>query len=97
MVAHRVRLQQMRMHHELASNNEMPVCMCLDNPGKEYLARVPSRSSRPLRLRLVPGQYQVEWFDPTQGLFLSPGIIEVEGRSVFRQPSAGSVLHLQAV
>jgi len=47
---------------------------CLSNPGRQYLAYQP-KAGNPVRLKLNPGEYIFEWFDPGSGKTVETGKI----------------------
>jgi hypothetical protein len=69
---------------------------CLVNPGAEYLVYQPY--SKPLTLQLVPGKYQIEWFNPATNLVATIGSVTASsGEQSFTAPFAGdAVLYLVA-
>jgi hypothetical protein len=45
---------------------------CVANPGKQYLAFQPNKGER-IKLKLEPGRYRYEWFNPATGETVSKG------------------------
>ena len=69
---------------------------CLANPGKESLVYVPDSWDVTIDLTDFPGTYEVEWFDPDNGVFRKDEIIvggyKVRMTSPFE--TEGAVLHI---
>ena len=57
---------------DLKQCKPMPAGYCLANPGKQYLAFQPKKGE-PIKLKLKPGTYRHEWFDPATGKTVSKG------------------------
>lgn len=60
--ARKMDLAQTRPTPEIASTK-----YCLANPGKQYLVYRPEGQTGPVTVKLEPGTYRLEWFDPTSG------------------------------
>jgi len=69
---------------------------CLANPGVEYLIYQPY--AKPFTVRLSPGTYQVEWFNPTTNVVSAIGSVTASASErSFTPPFAGdAVLYLRA-
>jgi hypothetical protein len=69
---------------------------CMANPGKEYLVYLPDSLEVTIDLTDFPGTYEIEWFDPANGVFRKDEIIvggyKVRMTSPFE--TEGAVLHI---
>ncbi len=72
---------------------------CLAERGRQYLVYRPGDAGESVRVKLEPGTYRYEWFDPTGGSQVSPGTRTVaDGDTQFSCPVKGdSVLFLTRV
>ncbi len=66
--ARRMNLAAIRPSTEIASTK-----YCLANAGKQYLVYKPGDQGRSIRVKLEPGTYRYEWFDPTGGRLAAVG------------------------
>ena len=91
--AERLNLADMTPKNELASTR-----YCLANPGHEYLVYQP-QSGKEFFIELKAGAYQIEWFNPSQGMTVrNERIAAGDGMRQFRAPFGGdAVLCLKAV
>jgi hypothetical protein len=65
---------------------------CLANPGKQYLAFQPAKGE-PLKLKLEPGTYRYEWFDPASGKTISKGRTDAtKTETTFENPVNGEAV-----
>lgn len=65
---------------------------CLANPGKQYLAFQPTKGE-PIKLKLKPGNYRYEWFDPASGKTVSKGRIRANKKeTTFKNPVDGEAV-----
>ncbi len=65
---------------------------CLANPGKQYLAFQPKKGE-PIKLKLKPGNYRYEWFDPASGKAVSKGRISGKKKeATFSNPAEGEAV-----
>jgi hypothetical protein len=70
---------------------------CLAQPGKEYLVYRPAGQGDSFTVKLTPGSYTYEWFDPAEGRELGAGKVDVSaGVTEFHAPFTGdAVLYLK--
>jgi len=98
MYAERMNLAAMRPRDDLSSTR-----YCLAKPGVEYLVYKPAADeSRPsetgrdeasITVKLKPGEYEYEWFDPEQGKVVSTGTIRANGsEQTLRAPFKGDAV-----
>jgi len=91
MLSRQMDLNKMRPEPGLATSG-----YCLANPGKEYLVYLPDSLDVTIDLTDFPGTYEVEWFDPDNGVFKKDEIIvggyKVRMTSPFE--TEGAVLHI---
>jgi CubicO group peptidase (beta-lactamase class C family) len=52
---------------------------CLANPGAQYLVYKPADAGETVVVKMEPGTYRYEWFDPTAGKQVSAGTRTVRG------------------
>ena len=67
--ANKVNLVEMTPRNVLSSTG-----FCLSNPGKEYVVYQPAKQA--FTVKVIPGKYNYEWFDPQKGKVLARGSIE---------------------
>jgi len=90
--AERMNLAAMLPSKDLASST-----YCLADPGKEYLAYLPSGGTVTVDLSAAKGLFAVEWFDPSVGTSTSGGSVAGEASQEFKSPYPdAAVLHLVA-
>jgi CubicO group peptidase (beta-lactamase class C family) len=86
--AERMNLAATRPYKELASTQ-----YCLANPGVEYLVYKPAGGQVSVSIKLEAGQYKYEWFDPSQGIVVSRGIVWSDGgEQKFESPVEGDAV-----
>ena len=80
---------------DLKQCKPMATGYCLANPGKQYLAYQPAKGA-PLKLKLEPGNYRLEWFDPGSGKTVAKGRIRAKkNETTFKNPvDAEAVLYV---
>jgi len=70
----------------------IPNTYCLANPGKQYIAFQPKKGE-PIKLKLKPGNYRYEWFDPTTGKTVSKGKTRAQKNETnFKNPIDGEAV-----
>lgn len=69
--AGKVNLAEMTPRKDLSSTG-----FCLANPGNEYIVYQPTKKA--FTVKVIPGRYHYEWFDPQKGELLAEGSIEYE-------------------
>lgn len=69
---------------------------CLVNPGSEYLFYLPGAGS--VNANLAPGNYNVEWFEPSTNRAQSAGIVAGGSGVILTSPyvSDDAVVYLRA-
>jgi hypothetical protein len=72
----RIYARQMNLAFATPRNNLSSTGYCLAEPGKEYLVYQPD-SSKTFTVDLVSGNYNYEWFNPTNGNVAEMGSVEV--------------------
>lgn len=89
----RVDLTSMTPRPDLASTK-----YCLANPGKEYLVFFPEKTDRG-EIQLVPGSYELRWFDTRARQEQPNGTLATSKESIFvKVPADGEwLLHVKAV
>ena len=86
--AEKMNLAEMRPRDDLASTK-----YCLAKPGVEYLVYKPAADEASITVKLKPGQYKYEWFDPNQGKIVSKGILRADGgEQTLRAPLKGDAV-----
>lgn len=85
----RMDLASMRPNKDLASTK-----YCLANPGVEYLVYKPAGDETSITLKFKSGQYECEWFDPSEGKVVSKNtVIRTDwGEQTFQAPSKGDAV-----
>ena len=84
--------ERMDMNRCRPLNNLSTTSYCLANPGREYLVYQPT-DKEPVGLKLEPGQYQFEWFEPGTGRTLKRGKISAEKKeTTFANPVEGQAV-----
>ncbi len=71
--AKRIDLTEMTPRNELSSTK-----YCLANPGKEYLVYQPEEREE-FWIKVEPGKYRYEWFDPEKGYVTFSGVLNSIG------------------
>ena len=90
--AERMNLAAAKPNDALASTG-----FCLADPGREYLVFQP-KSKETITVKLKPGTYRLEWFDPARGAGAGGGEVKAAGGAQeFTAPFEGeAVLYLRA-
>jgi len=77
---------------DLKQCEPMTTGYCLANPGKQYLAYQPSKG-KSVTLKLEPGRYRFEWFDPASGKTVSEGrTLAKKDETTFKSPVDGEAV-----
>ncbi|MHC4367971.1 MAG: DUF6298 domain-containing protein, partial [Planctomycetota bacterium] len=77
---------------DLTKCEPMAKGFCLANPGKQYLAFQPNKGE-PIELKLEPGRYRYEWFDPASGKTVSEGRARgKKAETTFKNPIDGEAV-----
>ena len=89
MYAERMNLAAMQPRNDLSSTK-----YCLANPGVEYLVYKPAANKEAsITVKLKPGKYEYEWFDPGQGKVVSKGTIRAKrGEQTLVAPLQGDAV-----
>jgi len=92
MLSHRMNLINMFPEPDLASCG-----YCLANEGKEYLVYLPDSSKVTIDLRGFVGSFEVEWFNPLNGVFQTTEAVEGDRELTMNSPfgSKEAVIHLR--
>jgi CubicO group peptidase (beta-lactamase class C family) len=86
--ARRMDLAQTRPAPDVASTK-----YCLANPGKQYLVYRPEGQTGPVTMKLEPGTYRYEWFNPGSGKQVSVGTkTPADGETQFQGPFEGDAV-----
>jgi len=89
----RVDLNTCVPHNELCTST-----FCLANPGSEYIVYLPCGGYEGLDLWKVPGQFAVEWFNPTTGVTVTGDHLDGGKHQAVCAPFEGSaVLYLKRI
>ena len=84
MYANKVNLVEMKPRNDLSSST-----FCLANPGEEYIIYQPREKA--FTVKVTPGRYYYEWFDPQKGKILTKGNIEYKDSTQYFCPPASCV------
>jgi hypothetical protein len=90
--ADRIDLAAMTPQPEIASTR-----YCLANARKEYLIYQPT-AREPFSVKLTPGKYRFEWFNPQQGATVKTGALTADGNEGRFEPpfDSDAVLYLKS-
>lgn len=65
---------------------------CLGVPGREYLVYRPGRGKVSIDLRASRRRFRIEWFEPSTGKRITPGLVRGGGRRTLSSPFRGEVV-----